>query len=74
VPSPTGIGIGMLVPGSAIVTMFVGGSLAEIWRAFAKANYERHVTPLASGFIAGEAIVAVIIPILVATHILHLQP
>jgi len=74
VPSPTGIGIGMLVPGSAIVTMFVGGALAEIWRMAAKANYNRHVTPLASGFIAGEAIVAVIIPILVATHLLHLQP
>jgi uncharacterized oligopeptide transporter (OPT) family protein len=54
--------------------MFVGGALAEIWRMAAKANYERHVTPLASGFIAGEAIVAVIIPILVATHLLHLQP
>jgi len=73
VPSPTGIGIGMLVPGSAIVSMFVGGALAEVWRMLAKTNYERHVTPLASGFIVGEAIIAVVIPILVATGIVHLQ-
>jgi uncharacterized oligopeptide transporter (OPT) family protein len=74
VPSPTGIGIGVLVPGSAIVSMFVGGLLAEFWRMWKKANYELHVTPLASGFIAGEAIVAVVIPILVAIKVVHLQP
>jgi len=73
VPSPTGIGIGMLVPGSAIVTMFVGGVLAELWRMVSAKNYDKHVTPLASGFIAGEAIVAVIIPILVAIGLLHLR-
>ena len=65
-PSPTGIGIGMLVPGSAVFTMFVGGLVGEIWRKLSRDAYEHHVTPLASGFIAGEAIVAVLIPILVA--------
>jgi uncharacterized oligopeptide transporter (OPT) family protein len=73
-PSPTGIGIGMLVPGSAIGAMFVGGSIGEFWRIAARKNYEQHVTPLASGFIAGEAIVAVLIPILVAIGLVHLQP
>ena len=74
VPSPTGIGIGVLVPGSAIVSMFVGGLLAEFWRMLKPLQYDRHVTPLASGFIAGEAIIAVVIPILVAIGIVHLQP
>jgi uncharacterized oligopeptide transporter (OPT) family protein len=74
VPSPTGVGIGVLVPGSAIVSMFVGGLLAEFWRMLKKENYNLHVTPLASGFIAGEAIIAVVIPILVAIGLLHLQP
>jgi uncharacterized oligopeptide transporter (OPT) family protein len=74
VPSPTGMGIGVLVPGSAIVSMFIGGLLAEFWRMLKPANYDRHVTPLASGFIAGEAIIAVVIPILVASHLLKLQP
>ena len=37
-------------------------------------QYDQHVTPLASGFIAGEAIIAVVIPILVAIGLVHLQP
>jgi uncharacterized oligopeptide transporter (OPT) family protein len=73
VPSPTGIGIGMLVPGSAVFAMFVGGVIAELWRRFAPASQERHLVPLASGFIAGEAIVAVLIPILVVLHIVRLH-
>jgi uncharacterized oligopeptide transporter (OPT) family protein len=73
VPSPTGIGIGMLVPGSAIVSMFLGGSIAELWRIVNRKSYEAGVTPVASGFIAGEAIIAVLIPILVAIHLVKLQ-
>src|SRR5439155_13362726 len=73
VPSPTGIGIGMLVPGSAIVSKFIGGTIGELWRMVNKKSYESNVTPVASGFIAGEAIVAVVIPILVAIHIVKLQ-
>jgi uncharacterized oligopeptide transporter (OPT) family protein len=67
-PSPTGIGIGMLVPGSAIVTMFLGAVLALAWPK-PKANGEsenRTLTALASGFIAGEALIAVVVPMLVA--------
>jgi uncharacterized oligopeptide transporter (OPT) family protein len=66
-PSPTGIGIGMLVPGSAIVTMFLGALVAGAWPKPASAAGEnRTLTALASGFIAGEALVAVVVPILVA--------
>jgi uncharacterized oligopeptide transporter (OPT) family protein len=73
VPSPTGIGIGMLVPGSAVFTMFVGGVIGELWRMVSRKGYQLHVTPLASGFIAGEAIVAVLIPILVVVGLVHLH-
>jgi uncharacterized oligopeptide transporter (OPT) family protein len=75
-PSPTGIGIGMLVPGSAIVTMFLGAILAALWPKPENPTREgenRTVTALASGFIAGEAIIAVIVPILVVLHVLKLQ-
>ena len=74
VPSPTGIGIGMLVPASAIITMFLGGLAAMAWSRTAPRQADRHMVPLASGFIAGEAIVAVIIPVLVALKLIHLQP
>lgn len=73
VPSPAGVGIGMLVPGSAVCSMFVGGVISEIWRMVNPKGHEAGVTPLSSGFIAGEAIVAVLIPILVAIKIVHLQ-
>ena len=73
-PSPTGVGIGMLVPGSAIVTMFLGGLAAEVWKKLARRNAETHLTPIASGFIAGEAIIAVLIPVLVVLKVLRLQP
>jgi uncharacterized oligopeptide transporter (OPT) family protein len=73
VPSPTGIGIGMLVPASAIITMFLGGVVEWAWGKIDKVGRDRHVLPLASGFIAGEAIVAVVLPVLVAVGVISLQ-
>jgi len=72
-PSPTGLGIGMLVPSSAVVSMFCGGVIAEIWKLFARPQAEQNLTPVASGFIAGEALIAVLIPILFTLHIIKLQ-
>ncbi len=75
-PSPTGLGIGMLVPGSAIVTMFLGAIVAALWPKPAKPTQDggnRTLTALASGFIAGEAIIAVVVPILVVLKVLKLQ-
>jgi len=73
-PSPTGIGIGMLVPASAIITMFLGSLVEVAWGKLHKKSYDRHLVPLASGFVAGEAIVAVVVPILVAIGLVRLQP
>lgn len=73
VPSPTGIGIGMLVPASAVATMFLGAVLGDIWTRVNPKHSETYQVPLASGFIAGEAIVAVIIPVLVAIGIVTLR-
>jgi uncharacterized oligopeptide transporter (OPT) family protein len=73
-PSPTGLGIGMLVPASAVTTMFLGSVAETIWGRVSPKSHARQLTPLASGFIAGEAIVAVVLPILVAIGLLTLQP
>ncbi len=72
IPSPTGVGIGMLVPASAIITMFLGGLVDWTWKRRNKESADRYMVPLASGFVAGEAIVAVVLPILVAIGILSL--
>jgi uncharacterized oligopeptide transporter (OPT) family protein len=71
IPSPTSIGIGMLVPFSVVFTMFLGGVWGYVWEKTAKKSYDVYGTPLASGLIAGEAIVAVVIPLLVAVGLLH---
>jgi uncharacterized oligopeptide transporter (OPT) family protein len=66
VPSPTGMGIGMLVPAAVIVVMFLGGIVESVWKKRDKPSWRTYMIPLASGLIAGEAIVAVVIPLLVA--------
>ncbi|MBI5361596.1 MAG: OPT/YSL family transporter [Planctomycetes bacterium] len=65
VPSPTGVGIGMLVPASAVATMFLGACLDWIWRKSDATSAQKYSIPVASGFIAGEALIAVLIPVLV---------
>jgi uncharacterized oligopeptide transporter (OPT) family protein len=71
VPSPTGVGMGMLVPASAIISMFLGGLVERIWWRTDRESNELYMTPLASGLIAGEAIIAVIIPLLVVLGLLQ---
>ncbi len=57
VPSPTAIGLGMLIPAFAVMPMVAGGILAHLWRRAAPRSEEVYDTPLASGFITGEALV-----------------
>jgi uncharacterized oligopeptide transporter (OPT) family protein len=59
VPSPTGIGIGIIVPFNVVFTMFVGGLIGTFWERTNKKTADVYMVPLASGLIAGEAIVAV---------------
>jgi uncharacterized oligopeptide transporter (OPT) family protein len=60
VPSPTGIGIGILVSFNVVFTMFLGGVIGAIWERSDKKSADVYMIPLGSGFIAGEALVAVI--------------
>jgi uncharacterized oligopeptide transporter (OPT) family protein len=71
VPSPTGTGIGMLVPAAVIIVMFIGSVTDRIWHRADRRSNELYMTPLASGLIAGEAIIAVIVPLLVALGLVH---
>ena len=69
-PSPTGLGIGMMVPGSVVFTMVLGGFALSIWEWRNKRSADRLAMPLASGLIAGEAVMAIVIPVLIAVHLL----
>ncbi len=57
VPSPTAVGLGMLIPGFAVVPMFVGGIVTYVWQKVSPKTEGVYNTPLASGFITGEALV-----------------
>ncbi|MEO8840992.1 MAG: OPT family oligopeptide transporter [Kofleriaceae bacterium] len=69
-PSPTGLGIGMMVPGNVVFTMVMGGVFYSIWLKLHRSSADKIGMPLASGLIAGEAIMAIIIPVLIATKLL----
>ncbi len=57
IPSPTAIGLGMLIPGFAVIPMVIGGLVQEGWKRVSPTSEEVYDTPLASGFITGEALV-----------------
>jgi uncharacterized oligopeptide transporter (OPT) family protein len=61
VPSPTAIGLGMLIPGFAVVPMVIGGMVQEAWKRLSPRTEKVYETPLASGFITGEALVLLVL-------------
>jgi uncharacterized oligopeptide transporter (OPT) family protein len=66
VPSPTGIGIGIVVPFLVVFTMFLGGVIGWVWTKLDRRSSDAFLVPLGSGFIAGEALVAVLAAIYIA--------
>ena len=65
-PSPVALSLGLLLPFSSVSTMFVGAVVGAIWLARHPASAARYMIAVASGFIAGEAMLAVIAPVLIA--------
>ncbi|HEX5062309.1 MAG TPA: OPT family oligopeptide transporter [Kofleriaceae bacterium] len=67
VPSPYGLGIAMVVPGSNCISMFLGAAIAEVFR---RRKRESIIVPVASGLIAGESLMGVLVALLVAGGVL----
>jgi len=65
-PSPAAIGIGILIPASVLMTFILGGVGQLIWAKSSRKSEDDYRIPLASGLIAGEAILAVVLAILAA--------
>jgi uncharacterized oligopeptide transporter (OPT) family protein len=66
VPSAAGLGIAMVIPGSNSIAMFLGAAAAEALRRRRPAFAERTVIATASGLIAGESLVGVLLAVLTA--------
>jgi len=71
-PSPAGVGIAMLIPVSAVTVIFIGAVLDRVWARVSPETEKTYAIASASGLIAGEAIVAVIIPLLVTLGLMSL--
>ena len=69
VPSPAAIGIGMLLPASVLMTFVLGGVGQLVWSRVSHKTELDFRIPLASGLIAGEAILAVVQAILAAAGV-----
>ncbi len=69
-PSATGLGLAMVIPFFNSLGMFIGALIAL---ALEKANAKQatsYIVPVASGIIAGESIMGIIVALLTATKIL----
>lgn len=63
VPSPYGLGIALVVPGSNCIAMFIGAAIAELFR---RRQQEGIIVPVASGLIAGESLMGVAVALMTA--------
>ncbi len=63
-PSPTGMALGMLIPAEYVLPMLVGGVASFLWNKKDAAQEDAYNTPFASGLIVGEALLALVIPVL----------
>ncbi len=71
VPSPAGLGIAMVIPGSNTIAMFTGGFVAWLLGRYKPAFARRFVVPVSSGLIAGESLMGVAIALLIVAGVLH---
>lgn len=69
-PSPAGLGMAMVIPGSNAIAMFLGSAIAEWMRRKKPVLAEKTVVPVASGLIAGESLMGILIALLVVTGVL----
>ena len=66
VPSPTAVGVSFMIPLANSLAFFAGAFVAEVVRRRRPAHVDATVTPVASGFIAGESLMGVLIAIAIA--------
>lgn len=69
-PSPSGVGIAMVLPASNCIAMFLGAAIAEWLRRKKPALAEKTVVPVASGLIAGESLMGILIAFLIVAGVL----
>ncbi len=67
-PSPSGVGMAMVIPGSNAIAMFTGSLIADQLRRRRPELHERYTVSVASGLIAGESLMGIA---MIAWNLLH---
>jgi len=71
VPSPSGLGIAMVLPAWNAIMMCIGAGIAElIRRRRGEKEGDAIVMPIGSGFVAGESLMGVLIKVLIAVGVM----
>lgn len=70
IPSPSGLGIAMVIPGSNCIAMFLGAAAAEWMRRRKPALADETVVPVASGLIAGESLMGILVAFLIVAGVI----
>ncbi|HXE71884.1 MAG TPA: OPT family oligopeptide transporter [Candidatus Nitrosotenuis sp.] len=70
VPSPTGLGLAMVIPFFNSLSMFLGAVLALIYTRLKPVLAERFIIPVSSGIIAGESLMGIVVTLLAAAGLL----
>jgi uncharacterized oligopeptide transporter (OPT) family protein len=63
-PSATGIGLGLVIPFQYPLSFFLGAVIAWGWNRRRPEQAERYTIPIASGVIAGESLVGVLVAVI----------
>lgn len=69
-PSPSGLGIAMVIPASNCIAMFTGAAIAEALRRRKPKLADTYVVPVSSGLIAGESLAGIVIALLIVAGVL----
>ena len=69
-PSPTAMGIAFVIPAFNCISMFIGSLIAYILEKKDERITDKFTIPVASGLIAGESIMGILIAILIAFQFL----
>jgi uncharacterized oligopeptide transporter (OPT) family protein len=70
VPAAPGLGLAFVMPAYNALSMCLGAAIAEIWRKKSGKAGDEASVPLASGFIAGESLMGIVVAILIATKVM----
>lgn len=66
IPTASGLGLSIVIPGASSISFFIGAAIAEVLRRQKPKLADATVLPVSSGFIAGESLMGIAVAMLKA--------